>query len=230
MVVLYTTFWIYLHFGLFCSVQFVLQFTVLVIPILLFFTCCAEYSNWIGSLLAIALPLVVFCGRLFTSPVAVRDELQESLVTSAITSFRAYMNIATATAILAVDFTVFPRRFAKAETYGTGLMDVGVGLYVFSMALVSREARQQPSESLVRGWKTLLALLVLGCGRLITTKAAAYQEHTSEYGVHWNFFFTLAFLKVSGLVLMLRLRKINVSSLDILIDLVAFHSLRYLPM
>ena len=82
------------------------------------------------------------------------------------------------------------------ETFGTGLMDVGVGLYVFSMALVSREARRQPGEGLVRGWKTLVALLVLGTGRLVTTKAAAYQEHASEYGVHWNFFFTLAALKV----------------------------------
>ena len=60
---------------------------------------------------------------------------------SFIGSFRAYVNICTAISILAVDFVVFPRRFAKVETYGTGLMDAGVGAFVIANALVSPEAR-----------------------------------------------------------------------------------------
>lgn len=64
-----------------------------------------------------------------------------------ITHFRAYVNLATAVCILAVDFIVFPRRFCKAETYGTGVMDIGVGAYVIANAIVSPEARGKSTSA-----------------------------------------------------------------------------------
>lgn len=39
--------------------------------------------------------------------------------------------------ILAVDFRAFPRRWAKAETYGSGLMDVGVGGIILASGLAA---------------------------------------------------------------------------------------------
>ena len=54
-----------------------------------------------------------------------------------ITNYRALINITSCVCILAVDFVVFPRRYCKVETYGTGLMDVGVGAYVMCNAIVS---------------------------------------------------------------------------------------------
>ena len=52
------------------------------------------------------------------------------------------MLLTTAACILAVDFQVYPRRFSKTETFGYGLMDIGVGSFVFAGGLVSQEARK----------------------------------------------------------------------------------------
>ena len=48
-----------------------------------------------------------------------------------LTNYRASMLLVTAICILGVDFQAFPRRFAKTEELGFGLMDIGVGSFVF---------------------------------------------------------------------------------------------------
>ncbi|KAL2649543.1 hypothetical protein R1flu_017671 [Riccia fluitans] len=112
--------------------------------------------------------------------------------TSCLSSFRFTMMLVTVVSILAVDFKVFPRRFAKTETYGTGLMDVGVGSFVVANGLVSRQARNLPPSKYGGALRNTSPLLVIGFARLVLTKGVDYQEHVAEYGVHWNFFFTLA--------------------------------------
>ncbi|KAG9466977.1 hypothetical protein GDO78_015808 [Eleutherodactylus coqui] len=119
-----------------------------------------------------------------------------------VTTFRVLINLFTAISILAVDFPVFPRRYAKTETYGTGIMDLGVACFTFANALVSPEARsplEETTSAFHRVKKQLFSvwpLVFLGFGRLISVRAIDYHEHVSEYGVHWNFFFTLAFVRV----------------------------------
>lgn len=100
--------------------------------------------------------------------------------------------ITTCLCILAVDFRIFPRRYAKTETYGTSLMDLGVGSFVLANSLVSQQARNVPSTKRKGALKSVFPLIVLGLVRLITTTGVDYQVHVGEYGVHWNFFFTLA--------------------------------------
>nr|XP_057942908.1 phosphatidylinositol-glycan biosynthesis class W protein [Doryrhamphus excisus] len=118
-----------------------------------------------------------------------------------VTVFRVMVNVQTAISILAVDFRVFPRRYAKTETYGTGVMDFGVGAFVLANGLVCPEARgrnvsgskmKHISKQLLSVWP----LVVLGAARLVFVKTSSYQEHVTEYGVHWNFFFTLAIVRV----------------------------------
>ena len=107
-----------------------------------------------------------------------------------VTCYRSSVLYLTFVAILAVDFRVFPRRFAKTEVSGYGLMDLGAGSFVVAAGLVARHRR--PS---FKAWtRRMVPLLILGGIRLATNKGLEYQEHVSEYGVHWNFFFTLACL------------------------------------
>ncbi|KAH9251529.1 hypothetical protein BASA81_010560 [Batrachochytrium salamandrivorans] len=112
---------------------------------------------------------------------------------SKISLLRATTVLSTVVAILAVDFpSVFPRAYCKTEWSGTGLMDLGVGAYVFTAALSSTTGNHQAMG------KQTIVLLALGFARLAVTQAIEYQTHAGEYGMHWNFFFTMAAIRLCG--------------------------------
>ena len=78
-------------------------------------------------------------------------------------------------------------------------MDAGVGSFVFSSGIVAARAyastvHESLFKSMLKSFRSAGPILALGFARFFLTKSVNYQEHNSEYGLHWNFFFTLGFL------------------------------------
>ncbi|XP_077271161.1 glucosaminyl-phosphatidylinositol-acyltransferase PIGW [Temnothorax americanus] len=189
------------------NVRVVIEFMLTVIPTIL---CCTTLSGHIGSVCVIMISISLLNIMLLLNKGINLPNLTVRPVTGKrpfITNFRALTNIITAICILAVDFRIFPRKFAKTEAFGYSLMDTGVGLFILANALVAPEARDLSTfrrggfqETLTRNMKncfrSCVPLLVLGFGRFAVVEYIGYQKHVTEYGVHWNFFITLAIVKL----------------------------------
>ncbi|XP_050376363.1 uncharacterized protein At4g17910 [Argentina anserina] len=165
------------------------DFLFIMVPFVLFFTVLAEWMYIWATLLIL---IVVFsvaarsCGTFST----LKEEPES--VRKLITSHRVATMMLTCICILAVDFTIFPRRYAKTETYGTSWMDLGVGSFVVINSFVSRQARNLSWAKWKAAIKSTTPLIILGFARTYSTAGLDYQVHAAEYGVHWNFFFTMA--------------------------------------
>ncbi|GAA6033374.1 hypothetical protein JCM8097_006719 [Rhodosporidiobolus ruineniae] len=199
------------------------EFLILVLPLLLALTTFSARSILLNTFLALLSALCALLPVSFASqsspPLSPRLEKKPKHARAAsqidlrpfarpfVTSYRAIMMVMTVLGILAVDFPVFPREFAKAETWGTSLMDLGVGSFVFSLGLVSALPLLRGTDShpylatIWRSFKKCLPLIVLGLVRVVMVKGVDYPEHVTEYGVHWNFFFTIALLPTFGAAL-----------------------------
>lgn len=174
----------------------------MVIPPFLLFTVLSNYI--VVCMIVLTLLAIVTVYYNCNNSLPITDVLCISLPSrkkTFLNNFRAYVNIATAISILAVDFAIFPIRFTKTDKYGTGLMDVGVGSFMISNALVSQDARGISAslsffEALKKEVRAVFVLLSLGLVRLLALKVTQYENRVGEYGVHWNFFLTLAFVRV----------------------------------
>ncbi|GAY54460.1 hypothetical protein CUMW_156870 [Citrus unshiu] len=153
------------------------DFLFILIPMTLFFTILADWA-YIGSFLGFMLFFATAAAKRFGSPPDLEHRIHS--------------------------IRIFPRENAKTETYGTGLMDLGVGSFVFANAIVSRQARNIQSMNWKSALKSTGPLILLGFGRIVSTTGVDYQVHVGEYGVHWNFFFTLAAVSILTSIINIR--------------------------
>ena len=132
------------HLGLSIYTHYAADYAIMIIPCLLatlftdFLLYIISFQIWLIFIVYVFKP-----GFSFTIPETspnddqpIQFQVQQTSYIPAISSLRTGLLILTGICILAVDFPVFPRSNAKTELYGTGLMDVGVGAFLFVNALV----------------------------------------------------------------------------------------------
>ncbi|XP_020731555.1 phosphatidylinositol-glycan biosynthesis class W protein [Odocoileus virginianus] len=204
--------------------RFLVDFAFLIVPLVTTLTIFSSFvllQYPVAIILGAGLLYGIYCRRTCYVRMPFHKICEKFLKVSlesehipAISCFRVVNSAFTAVAILAVDFPLFPRRYAKTELYGTGAMDYGVGGFIFGSAMVSPEVRRKYTKGsrlcyLTKSLYSVWPLVFLGMGRLVAIKSIDYQEHLTEYGVHWNFFFTLIVVKLitSLLLIMFPLNK-----------------------
>ena len=186
--------------------NFLCEHSILVIPMIL---VCTSFSS-ITYFFHVILWSIAFLLYLIKPNVPIDNHPADNRSYSRILeNFRGQILIVTCICILAVDFNIFPRRYAKTENYGYSGMDLGVGLFSLAHGMVSSEARNKPtkfSDLILENF----VLIILGLIRLISIKYFSYVEHISEYGIHWNFFLTLCFMKLIGNCLLMITKNISI--------------------
>ncbi|VDO60643.1 unnamed protein product [Heligmosomoides polygyrus] len=185
--------------------KFVMDFVFLVVPVLLVMTIFSQSLLLLACVLTtclVTLLLFIVCEYLISPDRPAMRVVMNKLIdesqqpTTFVTYFRwveefnSTMLLTVAAAILAVDFPVFPRRYAKTEKYGHSLMDVGVAGFIFALVDEMNKAQLYSRYWWLRS--SYVVLPAIGLGRTFVLSVLNYPQHVTEYGIHWNFFYTLS--------------------------------------
>lgn len=114
--------------------------------------------------------------------------------------------LAVVIAILAVDFPpIFYRSLCKSEELGISLMDTGVALITLNAGMSGMKARPWTPvvktygewyKDLIRNATSVIFPVIVGTLRFCIVSDFDYQEHASEWGIHWNFYTTVAVISL----------------------------------
>ncbi|KAE9408960.1 hypothetical protein BT96DRAFT_962565 [Gymnopus androsaceus JB14] len=228
----------------FSSNSLIIAWFLLVLPLLLSMTLFANWPATLSLLISVPGGLLLLIQRKesgtplpsnLKSPTTPNPSIQSFPPQAprmeplpSFTTYRAHMLIMTCLAILAVDFPIFPRSLVKCETYGVSLMDIGVGSFVFSGGIASAiPLIKTPSHlaapllpKVLRAIRKSLPIILLGAVRVLLVKGTEYPEHVSEYGVHWNFFITLALVPIMEVLLHPVMIYVSVTAVGIVVAIV----------
>ncbi|CAI2367116.1 unnamed protein product [Moneuplotes crassus] len=173
------------------------------------------YSIYIG-ITGLVVLLKILGGDLYTLPFT--SEIKEYIVikpkegfkgkkpnekrfSMMIRIFKTGVMIPTVICIFAVDFHDFPRRFVKTHTFGISLMDIGTGCLIFISGISANVIRNKGvplASRLVKSIKAIPIIMAIALGGYFSRYFTNHPEVVTEYGVHWNFFWTLAIISIAS--------------------------------
>ncbi|XP_017060242.1 uncharacterized protein At4g17910 [Drosophila ficusphila] len=185
---------------------YAVEFVLVILPCILLVTVAVDYLHFIGLVMVVVTMWFLRRSR-FLERARTRSQFDlggnRPMVLSVV---RSLTHLITAICILAIDFGSFYRPFRKSRQFGAKLMDTGIGLFVFSMAVVSRRTRHLSDlrRSVVY---SALPLILLGLGRTVSIVTLGYGQDPHEYGQHLNAFFTLGLTKALGALVSILARK-----------------------
>ncbi|XP_037719868.1 uncharacterized protein At4g17910 [Drosophila subpulchrella] len=188
------------------SLCYAVEFALVILPCILLVTVAVDYSSYIGVVIFVV--TLWFLRRSRALELA-RTRSQFDLGGNrpmALSVLRALTHLITAICILAIDFGSFYRPYRKSRQYGAKLMDTGIGLFVFTMAMVSRRSRHL-SDLRRSVTYSAMPLILLGLARTVAILTLGYGQDAHEYGQHLNAFFTLGFTKFLGAMVSLLARR-----------------------
>ncbi|KAH8325531.1 hypothetical protein KR067_001012 [Drosophila pandora] len=173
--------------------RFLLEFLLIGLPSVILVTVGNAYSytySWVGS--------IAIMGYLYGNHYHPGKDFKYVVGKRPVvfTLLRATAYSGTCVAILAVDFPSYPHDYRKSRTFGAAAMDMGIGLFVVNMGLVSQ--RTKSLADLRKLPKSVVPLLVLGLARTLVITMIDYHQDDSEYGKHLNAFFILGLTKLLG--------------------------------
>ncbi|XP_017047695.1 uncharacterized protein At4g17910 isoform X1 [Drosophila ficusphila] len=181
------------HLPLLSTHRFLVEFLLIGLPTVILVTVGSAYSYTYSLVVSVAI-----LGYLYrnSAPKPPKHKYEVGKRPIVFTLLRATAYSGTCAAILAVDFPSYPTDYRKSRTYGASTMDMGIGLFVVTMGLVSKRTRS--ISDLKKLPKSVVPLLFLGLARTIVITAIDYHQDESEYGKHLNAFFILGFTKMMG--------------------------------
>lgn len=192
------------HLPLHSTWRFLLEFLVIAAPVVCNITWASEYNGLYCCVVTFIMFLILW-PKLAAKPKDYFFQLEKRPIVFTLLRSTAY--VGTGVAILAVDFEYFPFEYRKSRTYGASIMDMGIGLFVVTMGMVSHRAR---NWSDIKGLhKAVIPLLVLGLARTLVITSIDYHQDEHEYGKHLNAFFILGLTKLFGSLLSLLARSDN---------------------
>ncbi|XP_037812240.1 uncharacterized protein At4g17910 [Lucilia sericata] len=172
--------------------RYILEFILISLPVIVSVNVANNYVEYIVGFSFVLLLFIMWRTKCWQ--LAAKRDFEFGRRPILFTLMRSTINFLTALCILAIDFKSFPKTFRKSRRYGVGLMDVGIGLFVFSMGLVT--SRPRKVSDLRKLVFTVGCMLLLGLARTLVITAIDYHQDEHEYGTHLNAFFTLGLTKL----------------------------------